>query len=386
MPTIHLPVAIVGLAALAVAAGYAVLTLVAALLWRRRNAPTHLPGHPAVTILKPLCGAEPGLYENLRSFCQQDYPEFQIVFGLGDPTDPALRVVERLQAEFPSIPIDVVVNPRQHGSNRKVSNLLNMFERARHDVFAMADSDTFVGPDYLAIVTAPLRDPTVGLVTCLFRDVPTSQIWSRLGAMYVNEWYMPSVVLARLFGHTSYASGQTLCMRRDTLQTIGGLQTIANHLAEDYQLGERVREHGQRIVLSHYLLKTARDEPTLGLLTHHELRWMRTLQVLRPRSFRLLFLSFSLPLAILGGAFAAAAPSLAPVSWTLFLTAVLARLAMYFVHRLSDQRSLFSDLWLLPARDLLICWVWCRTFFISRLTWCGSEFAVGTDGIMRNLS
>jgi ceramide glucosyltransferase len=196
MPVLHLLVAIMGLSALGVAASYAVLVLVAALLWRRRASPGNLPALPPVTVLKPLCAAEPGLYENLRSFCEQDYPEFQIVFGVCDATDPALQVVERLRAEFPSLPIDLVIDPAQHGSNRKVSNLLNMLGSARHDILAMADSDTRVGRDYLASVTAPLRDPEVGLVTCLFHDLPTPQIWSRLGAMYVNEWYMPSVVLA----------------------------------------------------------------------------------------------------------------------------------------------------------------------------------------------
>src|ERR1022692_2868689 len=191
MPLIHPFMAIIGLASLAVAASYAVLTLVAALVWQIRRASTHSLRLPPVTVLKPLCGAEPGLYEHLRSFCRQDYSEFQIVFGVRDLADPALSVVERLVAEFPSLPIDVVINPQQHGSNYKVSNLINMSALARHDVLAMADSDTFVGHNYLSTVTAPLRDHTVGLVTCTYRGVATSRIWSRLGAMYINEWYMP---------------------------------------------------------------------------------------------------------------------------------------------------------------------------------------------------
>src|SRR5215470_3106310 len=277
MPTIHLAMAVVGLAALAVAAAYSTLALLAVVVWQpRRGALTNMAGRPPVTVLKPLCGAEPRLYENLRSFCEQSYPEFQLVFGVQDAADPALGVVQRLQAEFPSLQIDVVVDAKQHGANRKVSNLLNMLERARHDVLAMADSDTFVAPDYLAAVTPPLLDHEVGLVTCAFWDTPTEEIWSRLGAMYVNEWYMPAVLLARLFGHRGYASGQTLCLRRATLRAIGGLEAIANHLAEDNRLGELVRELGQRIVLSHHLLRTTRREPSLACLADHELRWMRT--------------------------------------------------------------------------------------------------------------
>jgi ceramide glucosyltransferase len=383
MPSIQPLLGIIGLVILAFGASYPILALVAVVVWRRQKKWSNSPTLPPVTVLKPLCGAEPRLYENLRSFCLQDYPEFQVVFGVGDAADPALQVVERLIAEFPIIPIDVVVDSQQHGSNRKVSSLVNMLARARHDVVAMADSDAFVGPDYLATVTAPLLDPNVGLVTCIYRDVPTEKIWSRLGAMYINEWYIPSVLLAWLFGHGSYASGQTLCMRRDTLQAIGGLRAIASHLADDYRLGELVRGLGQRIVLSSYLPKAEHHEPTLDSLTRHELRWMRTIQVLRPRSFRLLFLSFSLPLAVLGIVLSTAAPLFSIAAWSLFLTVVVARLALHFAHRLTGDRPLYSDIWLLPARDLLICSVWCRSFFTSRITWRGNEFDVGSDGIMR---
>ncbi len=386
MPLINPLIAIIGFASLGLAASYAVLALVAVVVWQIRRAPTNSRQLPPVTVLKPLCGAEPGLYENLRSFCKQDYPEFQIVFGVRDLADPALSVVERLLVEFPSLPIDVVVNPQQHGSNCKISNLINMIARARHDVLAMADSDACVGPDYLSAVTAPLLDHNVGLVTCLYRGVPTQPICSRLGAMYINEWYMPSVLVAWLFGYQGYASGQTLCLRRDTLQAIGGLQAMANHLAEDHRLGEMVRGSGLRIVLSPYVLKAEHHEPNLDSLTGHEVRWMRTIRVLRPRSFRMIFLSFSLPLAILGIMLAGVEPSLSTTAWALFGTTVIARLLVHFVHRLRGDRPLLSDLWLLPARDLLIWWVWCRSFFSSRVTWRGSEFEVDANGIMRRLS
>ena len=386
MPLINPLIAIIGFAGLGLAASYAVLALVAVVVWQIRRAPTNSRQLPPVTVLKPLCGAEPGLYENLRSFCKQDYPEFQIVFGVRDLADPALSVVERLLVEFPSLPIDVVVNPQQHGSNCKISNLINMIARARHDVLAMADSDACVGPDYLSTVTAPLLDHNVGLVTCLYRGVPTQHICSRLGAMYINDWYMPSVLVAWLFGYQGYASGQTLCLRRDTLQAIGGLEAMANHLAEDHRLGEMVRGSGLRIVLSPYMLQAEHHEPNLDSLTRHEVRWMRTIRVLRPRSFRVIFLSFSLPLAILGIMLTGVEPSLSTTAWALFGTTLIARLLVHFVHRLRGDRSLFSDLWLLPARDLLIWWVWCRSFFSSRVTWRGREFEVDANGIMRRLS
>jgi ceramide glucosyltransferase len=383
MPANHPLLGIIGLASLAIAASYAVVALVAVLVWNLRRVTKHSLPLPPVTILKPLCGAEPGLYHNLRSFCQQDYPEFQIVFGVRDLADPALSVVERLVAEFPLISIDVVVNPEQHGSNRKVSSLINMLARARHDVLAMADSDVLVEPDYLATVTAPLMDRNVGLVTCIYRDVPTQRIWSRLGAMYINEWYMPSVLVAWLFGHRAYASGQTLCLRRDTLLLIGGLGATANHLADDYQLGELVRGCGRRIVLSPYVLKAEHHEPDAGSLVRHELRWMRTIRMLRPRSFCFIFFTFSLPLAILGVALSAANRPVATAAWGLFVATLIARLALHFLHRLRGDRPVLSDFWLLPVRDLLICWVWSQSFFRSRITWSGGEFDVAADGTMR---
>lgn len=386
MSSIHSLLSAIGLISLLVASGYALLALLSVLIWQGRGRTRSTAKLPAVTVLKPLCGAEPGLYENLRSFCRQDYPEFQIVFGVCDPDDPALRVVERLMAEFPRLPIDVVVDPRQHGGNRKVSSLINMLGRARHDVLLIADSDAFAGPDYLATVTLPLLDRKVGLVTCLYHGEPTGSIWSRLGAMYVNEWYMPSVLLARLFGHQGYASGQTLCLRRETLQGIGGLRAIADHLADDYRLGELIRGLGLRIVLSPYVLRAEHHEPTLDLLVQHEVRWMRTLRILRPRSFSLIFFGFSLPLAILGLLLCAVEGSPTRLAWMLFELTLVARVALHFAHRLRGERPLLADLWLLPARDLLLCWVWWRTFFTSRITWRGSEFDVDAHGIMRSSS
>jgi len=386
MPLIETLAAILGLAILAVATSYAVIALLAVLVWNRPRAALNSPRLPPVTVLKPLCGAEPGLYANLRTFCVQNYPEYQIVFGVRDLDDPALAVVRRLQTEFPALPIDVVINPQIHGSNFKVSNLINMMAKARHDVLTMADSDATVGSDYLRTVTAPLLDRRVGLVTSIYHDVPTKPIWSRLGAMYINEWYMPSVLLAWLFGHKGYVSGQTLCLRRDTLQAIGSLHTIANHLADDHRLGELVDGLGLRIVLSPYLVRAEHHEPTWRSLTRHELRWMRTIRLLRPRSFCLLFFSFSLPLAMLGLLLCALSPPVSTAAWAIFLTAVGARLALHFVPRLHSDRPMLADLWLLPAHDLLIGWVWLRAFFTSRVTWRGSEFDLGADGVMRQRS
>jgi ceramide glucosyltransferase len=386
MPLSHPLTTIIGLVGLALAAGYLVLACVAVLVWRTVRSGTRWPLAPPVTVLQPLCGAEAGLYENLRSLCAQDYPEFQIVYGVRDPDDPALAVVERLRREFPSRQIDLVVNPQTHGNNFKVSNLVNMFTCARYDVLTMVDSDVSAGPDYLATVTAPLANRDVGAVTCVYRDVPTARIWSRLGAMYINEWYMPSVLVARLFGFQGYASGQTICVRRDTLQAIGGLRAIANQLADDFRLGELVRGLGLRIVLSPYPLRARHDEPDASSLIRHELRWMQTIRVLRPRSFCLLFLSFGLPLPAVGIALAALEPTVATAAWALFWTAALARLVLHITQRLDDLRPVGADFWLLPAHELLLWLVWFGCFFTSRITWRGREFDVDADGSLSLLS
>jgi len=389
MSVVHALLSYLGLAILVISAGFSLVALSAVLLWltRRRQPPLSLEARRPVTLLKPLCGTEPDLYRHLRTFCAQDYPHFQIIFGVRDPNDGALDAVNRLVAEFPHLTIDVVIDSRQHSENYKTSNLLNMSEKARFDVLVIADSDAMVGPDYLAAVTAPLLDPKVGLVTCVYRSSPTPTIWSRLGAMYINEWFMPSVLLARLFGHQQYASGQTLCIRRATLQAIGGLQALASHLADDFRLGQLVRESGLRIVLSDYEVEVKHHEPSAMALLRHELRWMRTLRVVRPRSFRLIFFTFSLPLATVGFLLAqlGSGGNLATAS-LLFTVTAAARVCLHVVQRLTAGKSLLSDLWLVPVSDFLLSWIWWRSFANSNVTWRGNEFAVDAQGMMRRMA
>jgi ceramide glucosyltransferase len=389
MSVVHVLLNILGLAVLFASAAFSVIALFAVLRWRTRprQPPSSLEARRPVTLLKPLCGPEPDLYRDLRSFCEQAYPQFQIIFGVRDPNDGALAVVERLLAEFPDLAIDLVIDSRQHGDNYKTGNLMNMLDKARHDVLVIADSDAMVGPDYLAAVTAPLLDTKVGLVTCAYRSTPTQAIWSRLGAMYVNEWFMPSVLLARLFGHQQYASGQTLCIRRSTLQAIGGLQAIANHIADDFRLGELVRKLGLRVVLSDYEVQVKHHEPSAKALLGHELRWMRTLRVVRPRSFRVMFFSFSLPLATVGLLLSLlAANNNMTLPLSLFIVTIAARLCLHVVQHLAGGMSVVADLWLVPARDFLLSWIWWLSFSNSRVTWRGTEFAVDAQGMMRRVA
>jgi len=374
-----------GFLSLIAAAGYIFLAVFAAVAAHMRRQPRSVVLRPPVTILKLLSGAEPGLHDNLRSFCLQDYPQYEIIFGVRDAADSACAVVGRLMAEFPALPIRLVVDPQLHGSNRKVSNLINMLPYAKHELLVMADSDSFVRDDYLAAVAGPLNDGGVGLVTCLYRAIPTGGIWSRLGAMYVNEWYMPLVMLSWLFGYRGYVSGQTLCMRHSTLRAIGGLEALTNQLAEDHRLGQLVRGLNLRVELSPYVIDGEHHEPDLRSVAQHELRWMRTIRAVRPRSFLGIFLTFSLPLALLGIVLAADATPTSPVAWGLFAGGVAARIALHFVHRIKGRRTVLSELWLLPLCDMLILWVWLRSLFTSRIAWRNNEFNVDADGVIHPL-
>ena len=382
--SLHLVAALAGVLLVTVAAIYSVLTFCAALffhLWRPRSpAPIR---QPPITLLKPLCGAEPELYLNLRSFCTQDYPSYQIVFGVRDAADPAIAVVRRLMEEFPALSLQLAINDTQHGGNRKVSNLINMLPHARHDLLIIADSDTRVRGDYLNTVTRPLLDPQVGMVTCIYRCLPSGGIWSRLGSMYINDWYMPAVLLAWLFGHRGYASGQTIALRRDTLDAVGSLQAVANQLADDYRLAESVRCIGQRVVLSRYLLETVQSEPTAADLVGHELRWMRTLRVLTPASFNFLFFSFTLPLLGVGAALASGERRLAGVLIALASLTLACRLGLSWVASRGQRRLPLAEFCLLPVRDLLLCWTWSRALFTSRVSWRGSEYEVDRQGVLR---
>jgi ceramide glucosyltransferase len=374
----------IGTGVIALSAAYATLTLAAAILRRLRcKLPQAAGPPPAVSVLKPLCGAEPGLYVNLRSFFIQGCPEYQIIFGVRDAADPALAVVERLAREFPDRAIDIVINGQQHGSNRKISNLINMFTRARHDVLLISDSDVLAGRDCVATVAAPLADRTVGLVTCLYHCVPTAGIWSRLGAMYTNDWYIPSVLLACLFGHHGYASGVTLCPRRETLRDLGGLAAMADYLADDHRLGELVSALGKRVVLSPYVLQVEHDEPTLQCLVGHELRWMRTVRALRPRCFPLLCITFTVPMALLGVAIAAVVSLVSTVDLMLFTVAIVARLMLAWLPPLGPGDNTVRKFWLLPACDLLVCWAWGRAFSTSRVRWRDAEYEVDARGTLR---
>jgi ceramide glucosyltransferase len=329
---------------------------------------------PPVTVLKPLCGAEHDLLECLRSFCRQDYPRFQIVFGVRDTADPAVGVVRTLQAEFPDLDLFIATNARQCGSSRKVSNLINMMPLARHDYLVIADSDVRVAPDYLARVVPPLLDSQVGIVTCPYLGRPRPGLWSLIASVFVNDWFMPSARIAALFGSRAFAFGATIAIRRKVLMAIGGFAAIADQLADDYRLGELTRRVGLRTVLSDVVVETCIAERTLSELIRHELRWLRTIRAVRPLGYTFAFVSFGVPVAVAGAVLARGSGlSLAMLGLTIAARLLLHRVAGR--PRLQPTRQ-----WVLPLSDFLAFALWCWGFVTSHVHWRDIRYRVARDG------
>src|SRR5256712_8222199 len=235
------------------AAVYWLAAFASVVLYRRRR-PSTSDVAPPVTILKPLRGNDGQLYENLRSFCLQDYRGFEIVFGVRHLHDPAVAVVQRLRHEFPGLELTLVADSRTIGANLKVSNLANLVRHAKHDTLIVADSDMRVGPGYVRAVVGPLEDRRVGLVTCLYRGVAPSGVGSQLGAMFINEWFFPAALVGTHVEPLRHAFGATIACRRGTLGAIGGFEAVADYLADDYMLGRLVGRLGLRVEVVPYLV------------------------------------------------------------------------------------------------------------------------------------
>jgi ceramide glucosyltransferase len=274
----------------------------AALLCRPRSwrAPASPAPRQPVTVLKPLCGLEPRLEENLATLFDQDYPDYQIVFGVRDADDPAIGVVRSLARRYPLRDIEVVVDARAYGSNRKVSNLMNMAPAASHPWLVIADSDIAVTPDYLGQVTAPLADPHVGIVTCLYRGRAVGGFWSRVGALFIDTWFAPSVRVASACGSSAFGFGATIALRSETLQAIGGFAPLRNRLADDFWLGQLTRERGLRTVLSSHTVTTDVAEASFAALWSRERRWMQTIRSINPPGYAFTFVTFTFPMLAAG--------------------------------------------------------------------------------------
>jgi ceramide glucosyltransferase len=328
---------------------------------------------PAVTILKPLHGQEPGLFENLGSFCNQNYSgPVQIIFGVQDPNDGAVTVVERLRKARPDRDLELVIDSNAHGLNRKVSNLVNMAPRIRHGVIVLADSDIRVDQDYLSRVIAALEQPGIGAVTCLYYGVAITGIWARLGALLINAQFLPSVVVGLALSLARPCFGSTLALRREALAAIGGFKPFADRLADDYAIGEALRARGYNIAIPRFAVAHICTETSGQELWHHQLRWARTIRSIDPVGYAGSLAGHALPWALIAALLGAGSTVLFPA----FIITVIAIACRIVLLRQAEQAYALppQTYWLVPACDLLSFAVFVISFLTWEVSWKGRRF------------
>jgi ceramide glucosyltransferase len=337
---------------------------------------------PPVSILKPLKGADPEMYESFRSHCLQVYPSYEILFGVSDANDPAAALVERLQREFPNQAIRLVRCEKNLGANAKVSSLAQLAAEAKYGLFIVNDSDIRVAPDYLRSVVTELHTPNTGLVTCLYRGVPGKTLASRLESLGISTDFVPGVLAARwIEGGVHFGLGSTLAFRRKDLEAIGGFESIVDYLADDYELGKRIAERGSKVVLSKCVVDTFLPGYGFSGFFSHQLRWARTIRASRPGGYGGLLFTYTLPWATLCLVLARGTTW----AWALLTVAVLLRITTAWasaVSVLKDEHAMRS-LWLLTLRDFLAPFVWIAGMFGSKILWRGQEFELENGKLKR---
>jgi len=320
--------------------------------------------HPCVTLLKPICGLDSDAYENLASFCQQDYPQYQIIFAVRDQHDPGVEVVKQIIDNFPSIDIQLVVNDRTIGTNLKVSNLANAAAVAKYSILLIADSDIRVGSDYLRRVIQPMRDPTVGVVTCLYRSL--TQGWmARIEALWISTEFHPRVLVARKLEGIKFALGSTIVIQRSALEAIGGFLAIADYLADDFQLGNLPAQVGYKVVLSDYVVEHVLATASFSDLIQRQIRWACCQRVSRPWGYLGLIFTHGTATSLTG----------LGITWTM-------RLLMAWVVGVRSLKDPTAKkfLWLVPLRDLMSFALWCYSFVGNVIEWRGQRLKLTKGG------
>ena len=331
------------------------------------------PSAPPVSILKPLKGTDPEMYESFRSHCLQDYPQYEIIFGVSDAGDPAIEFVERLKAEFPRIPIRLKVCPETLGANTKVRNMAQILTGARYEHIVVNHSDIRVESNDLKNVVAPLANLKVGLVTCLYRGIASPSLGSRLESLSISTDFSAGVLAARLIeGGIHFGLGSTLAFRRSDLVTTGGFEALADYLADDYELGRRIAALGLRVELSETVVETFLPNYDWKQFVDHQLRWARTIRDSRPGGYFGLVATFGLPWAFLALICARGSGW----AWALLGAASFMRYAVALtVGRMALQdRQVTNWLALLPLRDFVAALVWFIGFWGHTVTWRGKVF------------
>jgi len=345
----------------------------------RANSPNRRDFLPPVSVLKPVKGVDVQAYQNFASFCQQDYPDYELILGVADPNDPIIPVIERLKWDFPAPGIRLII-AQPLGANRKASLLHSLVEQARYETLVVSDSDMRATPDYLRRVVAPLADERVGLVTCPYWGTTTLNFTAGLEALHMGVTFLPSVVVARKVLDMRFAMGATVALRRRDLTRIGGFAALADYLADDYQLGARIAGLGLKVRLSDYVMSCVLGATRFREQWDREVRWMRCAHVSRPLEYPGLLISFATPLSLV----LVLATGFEPASLRALAVSLLLRWAVAWLisGRTGDREARRWLLWL-PARDVLSALTWCVGGLGRRIAWRGEEFILQPGGKMQ---
>ena len=341
-----------------------------------RSLPTAEAG---VTILKPVKGMDDGSYENFASFCCQDFSgPVQMLFAVASPDDPVIDVIHQLIKDYPEQDITLAINPAIHGPNYKVSNLINAFPLAKHDIIIACDSDIRVTPEYLRSVTGHFRDPRVGLVTSLYRTSAVHGIATALEATGFTAEMIPNVLVALQLEGLSFALGASMAVRREALASIGGFDSLSDYLADDYQLGNKIHQAGWRIALDICFVESIVKAENLMSVLSRQLRWARTMRVSRPGGYLASGATLPFPAALLA---VLIAPSLQTGLGAITLLYSVRLIVSTIFSRRFVRDNLFPRwLWLLPLRDMLAFFCWALSFLGNRIEWRGSRFVLKAGG------
>jgi ceramide glucosyltransferase len=332
------------------------------------------------TIMIPLHGADFKAYQNYAGFCRQDYPEYQIVFGVRHGSDSSIPIVRKLIEDFPERDIALVVSDKTIGENLKVSNLQNMLERVRHERIVIVDSDIRVTRDYLRRVLAPLADARIGLVTCLYRAAEAPDFGAKLEAVGITAEFAPGVLMAWMLEGVKFALGSTMATTKTRLEAIGGFHALADYLADDFMLGNLIERSGYEVRLSNLVVETAMQPVGLAGMLRHQLRWARSTRISRPMGYLGLILTYGTALALL----TVAVDRASSLSLLLLAATLAVRLVMGWLIgvRWLEDKILKKYFWLLPVRDVLSFLIWCSSWIGRRVEWRGRLFEVERDGKM----
>jgi ceramide glucosyltransferase len=375
-----------GILGLACSTGFLVLVLYSVFRFRRRPKQQEFNFFPPVTLFKPVHGMEPRLQENLESFFRQDYPQFELIFGARHADDQALAVVEQLRRKYPGVDVKISLAGEPARPNAKVCSLEKMLPLASTDYYIISDSDVHVGPAYIREVMAPFADPQVGMVTCLYRGIPTGGLWSRLEALGMSVEMTAGVVVANTLEGMKFALGPTMAGRRDAIEKTGGMGALADYCADDYVLGNSIAGLGYRVLISEHVIDHIVLNRSFRDSVVHQVRWMKSTRFSRPKGHFGTALTFAMPfglLSLIGGLMMGNTAAGLIVFGAAFLNRIILSLATGW--GVVRDRDSVRYCWLYPLRDLMGFVFWLASYRGSTIVWRGERYRLSYGGKMERM-